>query len=143
MKSKKQQNVFIVDDNDIDRSMLLNHLEKYPNLKTQGFSNGEYCIRGLLLEQLEEPDIVLMDYFLDFSTAVSKDGIEILKKLKEICPKVSVIMMTRVKNEKIIEYARKQGALDYVVKGFDALKELDTVLHKHFGFKKNIQPVQH
>ena len=141
MTNKKQKSVFIIDDGDIDREMLTVHLEKYPNLKVQGFSNGEYVIKGLLLEQLEEPDIILLDYFLDFSTAVSKDGIEILKKLKGICPNINVIMLTRVKNGRIIEYAKKHGALDYVLKGTDGFKQLDIVLQKHFNLKESIKTV--
>ena len=137
MKSAAPQTVFIVDDNAIDREMLTAHLEKYQNLKVQAFSNGEYVIKGLLLEELDEPDIILLDYFLDSSTAVSKDGVEVLKKLKGISPNVKVIMLTRVKNERTIEYAKKHGALDYVVKSATmGYQQLDTILQKHFNFKE-------
>lgn len=58
-----------------------------------------------------------------------------LDKLKEISPKTDVIMLTSVDNKKIIELAKKKGALDYVVKSATGFNELDSVLKKHFSLQ--------
>ena len=41
----------------------------------------------------------------------------------------------KIANEKIIELARKKGALDYIVKGRTGFDELDSTLKKHFSLK--------
>ncbi len=135
MKPKKLETVFIVEDSTIERSMLKDHLSKYANLKIKEYSSGVACIKELIIGDAEEPDLILMDYFLDSSFGASKDGLESLAKLKEICPDTNVIMMTSVDNKKIIELAKQKGALDYVIKGSSGFKDLDSALKKHFLLK--------
>jgi DNA-binding NarL/FixJ family response regulator len=77
-----------------------------------------------------------MDYFLDTAIGGSKDGLEILSKLKEICPNTQVIMLTSVSNEKVKELAKQKGALDYVVKSAVSYQQLDSVLQKHFSLQE-------
>ena len=81
------------------------------------------------------PDLILMDYFLDSSFGPSKDGLESLAKLKEICPDTNVIMLTSVDNKKIVDLAIKKGALDYVIKGNKGFDDLDAALKKYFSVK--------
>lgn len=133
MTTKNLETVFIVEDSPIERTMLKDHLSKYPKLKISEYSSGVACINDLIVGKLEEPDLILMDYFLDSSFGQSKDGLESLTKIKEICPGTNVIMLTSVDNKRIIELAREKGALDYVVKGVSAFTELDSVLKKHFS----------
>ena len=132
MKAKKLKTVFIVEDSAMERSMMKDHFQKYPGLTVKDYSSGNACLKELILGTADEPDLILMDYFLDSTFGASKDGLETLSKLKEICPDTSVIMLTSVDNPKIIELAKKKGALDYVVKSSTGFKELDAVLKKHF-----------
>jgi response regulator of citrate/malate metabolism len=129
---KKIETVFIVEDSDVERSMLKDHLSKYPDFKIKTFSSGVACINDLITGN-HEPDLVLMDYFLDSSFGQSKDGLESLAKIKEICPDTNVIMLTSVDNKRIIQLAKEKGALDYVIKGVNGFQDLDTVLKKHFS----------
>ena len=92
-------------------------------------------MKEIIMGNIEEPDLVLMDYFLDVSGGASKDGLEILSKLKEIYPDTKVIMLTGVNNEKIKTLAKSKGALDYVVKSPNSYQQLDTVLATHFSLK--------
>jgi len=135
MATKKLEKVFIVEDSEIERSMLKDHLSKYSNLKITEYSSGVTCIKELILGNAEEPDLILMDYFLDSSFGPSKDGLESLSKIKEIFPDTNVIMLTSVNNKKIIDLAKEKGALDYVVKGVSGFKDLDSILEKHFSLK--------
>ena len=139
MTAEKNISVFIVDDSEMQRTMLTDHLAKCLELEIKAFPNGEYCIREIITGNVQEPDLVLMDYFLDVTPGSAKDGIEVLTKLKEICPNAKVIMLSSVSNERIIEMAKKQGALDYVVKNALGYQQLDSVLEKHFPFKKVVQ----
>ena len=132
MTTKKLSNVFIVEDNAVQRSMLADHLSKYPKLRIMEFSSGDACLKELISGNVEVPDLVLMDYFLDSSFGASKDGLETLSKMKEIYPETDVIMLTSVENEKIIDLAKKKGALDYVVKSAGSFDKLDNILKGHF-----------
>ncbi|MEO8087911.1 MAG: response regulator [Bacteroidota bacterium] len=132
MSTKKLSTIFIVEDNAIQRSMLTDHLSKYPQLEVKEFSSGDSCLKELISGNVPEPQLVLMDYFLDTSFGTSKDGLETLTKLKEIYPETDVIMLTSVENEKIVELARKKGALDYVVKSAGSFEKLDRIINDHY-----------
>jgi DNA-binding NarL/FixJ family response regulator len=136
MATKRLKTVFIVEDSTLDRSMLKDHMAKYANLTVKEYSSGDACIKDLVIGNTEEPDLILMDYFLDSSFGPSKDGLESLSKIKEISPNTNVIMLTSVNNEKIIELAKKKGALDYVIKSATGFKQLDSALEKHFSLQK-------
>jgi DNA-binding NarL/FixJ family response regulator len=132
MKPKNLETVIIVEDSEVERSMLKDHLSKYKGVQITEYSSGSACVRELILGNVKEPDLILMDYFLDTKFSGSGDGLESLAKIKEICPDTQVIMHTSVDNERIMELAKKKGALDYVVKSRTGFQELDTVLSKHW-----------
>ena len=136
MATKKLNSVFIVEDNAVQRSMLSDHLSKYPKLKIREFSSGDSCLKELISGNVEEPELVLMDYFLESSFGNSKDGLETLTKLKEIFPDTDVVMLTSVENQKIIDLAKKKGALDYIVKSAGSFQKLDSIINDHFDVVK-------
>ena len=111
--------------------MLIDFLSKYPNLKIKEFTNGDACIKDMVMSK-SNPDLILLDYFLDSENASSKDGLEILEKMKEISPGSEIIMFTSVENERIFELARKKGAMGYIVKGAKGYEKLDQMLSIHF-----------
>jgi len=130
--AKKLSSVFIVEDNAVQRSMLSDHLSKYPKLKIREFSSGDSCLKELISGNVEEPELVLMDYFLESSFGTSKDGLETLTKLKEIFPDTDVVMLTSVENQKIIDLAKKKGALDYIVKSAGSFQKLDSIINDNY-----------
>jgi DNA-binding NarL/FixJ family response regulator len=136
MATKKLNSVFIVEDNAVQRSMLSDHLSKYPKLKIREFSSGDSCLKELISGNVEEPELVLMDYFLESSFGNTKDGLETLSKLKEIFPDTDVVMLTSVENQKIIDLAKKKGALDYIVKSAGSFQKLDSIINDHFEVVK-------
>ena len=123
--------IFVVDDNPIEREMLMDYFDKYPGIEVKGFPNGDDCLKEIILSNIS-PDMILMDYFLDSEVANSKDGLEILVKLKEISPNSAIIMHTSVDNTRIIELAKNKGAYDYIVKGMEGFKKLDVIIEKEF-----------
>ena len=136
MATRKLNSVFIVEDNAVQRSMLSDHLSKYPQLKIREFSSGDSCLKELISGNVEEPELVLMDYFLESSFGTSKDGLETLTKLKEIYPDTDVVMLTSVENQKIIDLAKKKRALDYIVKSAGSFQKLDSIINDHFEVAK-------
>jgi len=62
----------------------------------------------------EKPSLILLDLKLGWG----KDGIQVLKELKELDSKVRVIMMTSISDDETIEKAFTLGAEDYIIKPF-------------------------
>lgn len=62
----------------------------------------------------EKPSLILLDLKLGWG----KDGIQVLKELKELDSKVRVIMMTSISDDEAIEKAFTLGAEDYIIKPF-------------------------
>ncbi len=130
---KKLGTIFVIEDNPIELEMVIEYFSKYPGLTLKGFTNGDECVKEIVVSGIS-PDMILIDYFLDSEIAHSKDGLEILVKLKEISSNSSIIMHTSVENQRIIDLARQKGAIAYIVKGAAGYKKLDSIIEKYFVF---------
>mgnify|MGYP001599241861 CR=1 FL=1 len=75
--------------------------------------NGEEAIE---IYQHKHPDLVLLDVNMPIM-----DGIETLRKLMEIDPACTVVMLTSMTNRQTVDDAAKLGATNYLRK--DARKE--------------------
>lgn len=92
------------------------HIRKYVSLILKSIGspiiveagNG---IEGVAAYQRENPDLVLLDVNMP-----QMDGLETLKKLKEIDPNCVVIMLTSIANRQTIEQAVEFGAANYIRK---------------------------
>ncbi len=62
------------------------------------------------------PAVVLLDVLMPKS-----DGIEVLKRIKEIHPACAVIMLTGVNSQQLAAKAAEFGAFDFVGKPFDVV----------------------
>lgn len=69
----------------------------------------------------ERPDISFIDIHMPFSPI---DGIEVLKRIKDIDKNANCVMITRIDDDKSIAISREFGALHYIPKPFE-IEELD------------------
>ncbi len=74
----------------------------------------------------ERPQINLIDVHMPFSDI---DGIETLRKIKEIDKNAICIMVTRITDKTKVERSRELGAFAYLLKPMD-LEELDATINK-------------
>lgn len=72
----------------------------------------------------EHPQIALIDVHMPYSPI---DGIETLRRIKEIDKEAICIMLTRITDRDKVEAARKLGALHYITKPLE-LEDLDKVV---------------
>lgn len=78
------------------------------NYEVFNASSGKEAIK---IVERERPRIVLLDINMK-----GMDGIETLKKIKEINKDTIVIMVTGVKDDDVMKKAKEMGADDYITK---------------------------
>lgn len=108
--------IMIVDDSAFMRQVLKGILAGAGFARLVEADNGRKCLASL---NEEKPDLVLLDIIMP-----EVDGLEVLKKIGK---KTKVIVISAVGQEKIIEEAKKYGALDYVAKPFDEKEVLEKI----------------
>ncbi|WP_313569192.1 sigma-54 dependent transcriptional regulator [Acetoanaerobium noterae] len=88
--------------------------------------NGEEAVESF---KEQESDLVILDLKMP-----KMDGMEALTAIKEINPKVPIIMITAHGTTKVAVEAMKVGALDYISKPFD-IEELRVTIRKALEYK--------
>ncbi|MCD2370583.1 response regulator [Bacillus sp. BS3(2021)] len=113
--------VLIVDDAKFMRDKIREILET-EDLQVAGEAgNGEEAV---LLYQELQPDLVIMDI-----TMPVKNGIEALKDMIQLNPKVKVIMCTAMRQKRIVVEVIEAGAKDFIVKPFEETKVVEAIRH--------------
>ena len=100
--------ILLVDDEPHIRKFVGLILKQLGVTKISEASNGAEAVFAF---ERDHPDLVLLDVNMPIM-----DGLETLKKLKEIDPECVVIMLTSLSNRQTIESALALGATDYIRK---------------------------
>ncbi len=132
MDQTELKQIVVVDDSPNDRTMMQDFLSKFKTANVRGYDSGESCIKDIVNQHIESPDLIVIDYFLDATSGAKYDGLDTLVKLKEICPDSKIIMFTSVENQRIVELAKQKGAYNYAVKGPDGFDRLENLIRKAF-----------
>jgi two-component system response regulator AtoC len=120
-RASERFRVLVVDDAEGIRSYLANLLE----LKGYDVDTAEDGRRALaLLEGGAAPDVIILDVMMP-----GLDGIETLRRIREIAESVPVIMLSVVGRASTIVEAMQLGAADYLNKPFEE-EELELALRK-------------
>lgn len=113
--------IFIVDDEPLLTQMLHDFLlDKDPSFSIQSFPTGESCIASLN----ENPDLIVLDYYLNSRKRNAANGIDILKAIKYQKRTLPVIMLSSQKNYITAAKTIQYGAVHYVSKGKEAFQEI-------------------
>jgi two-component system, OmpR family, response regulator len=150
MEIKKEVTIFLVDDDkfflDAFKHFLSDEDKTQVNIKT--FKTGEACLQALD----ENPDIIILDYFLNSSDPEAMNGITVLKKIRSSHLHIPVIMLSSHDKVEVAIDAIKNGAFDYVIKSESAFIRIKNIiynvtnsiilredLHKKISLYKKIQ----
>ena len=110
--------ILVVDDDVAIGNMLKKFLSK-KGYETIVALSGEEAIKKV---KEERPHVVLLDIRMP-----GMDGVETLKKIREIDKEVGIVMITAVKEEETGKKCMELGAYDYITKPL-SLDYLETVL---------------
>lgn len=102
--------ILIVDDQ-FGIRMLLNEVFQQEGFTTFQAANG---VEAIDCVQKERPDVILLDMKIP-----GMDGLEILRRVKNVDSSVEVIMMTAYGELSMIETSKKLGARTHFFKPFD------------------------
>ena len=118
---KSNPKIFIVDDELLLSEMLTDYLkDQYEGFQITSFSTGEACLQSLD----EQPDVVVLVYYLNSKERDAANGIDILKQIKKRKKALPVIMLSSQESYGTAAQTIMYGAVHYVIKGQDAFKEI-------------------
>ncbi len=104
--------ILVVDDSSFMRNLIKGTLAKEGYTIVGEAKNGAEAVE---LYKKYKPDIVTMDI-----TMQGMNGLEALKNIIEFDPDAKVIMVSALGQEEFVKEAIKNGAVDFIVKPFNA-----------------------
>lgn len=111
--------VLIVDDAAFMRMMIKDILTKNGYEVSAEAENG---LKAIEKYKEDKPDLVIMDI-----TMPEMDGIESVKKIKNLDPNANIIMCSAMGQQAMVIEAIQAGAKDFIVKPFQADRVVEAV----------------
>ena len=130
--SKEKIKLFLVDDDAVFlKSLEIDFLER-ADFIIETFATGELCIANLS----HDPDVIILDYFLDGIDATAMNGIETLDKIKAFNQVIPVVILSSQDKIDVAVNCMHHRAFDYVVKSETAFVRLQQIISTIFRYKK-------
>jgi DNA-binding NtrC family response regulator len=117
--------IVVLEDNEFYNTLLSRQLENYTSaiaedkgydIEIQSYTNPSDCIRNIK----EDTDVAIVDYYL----GDNKNGLEVLRQIKQKSPDCRVVIISQVENMKTSFETLNEGAFTFIYKDRDALMEV-------------------
>ncbi|MCX8471487.1 MAG: response regulator [Chitinophagaceae bacterium] len=118
--------MFIIDDDAVQREMIKDYMAERYLFEVKIYDNGEDAMEEI---KTLKPEIIVLDYYLNSHITKSKNGIEVLKQIKQVSPTTEVVMFTGEDKLEVALESMRNGAYDYVVKGESAFNKIEKVIN--------------
>lgn len=146
MSELKENNVhvYLVDDDDFYLKVFENKFKSSTGCITHTFNSGEALLDHLTKKPLSRKfvHIVVMDYYLkSMENQDAKNGIEILKLIKEYDPIIEVILFSGIEDESILSKGIQMGAVTFVKKNENSFTRIHNSI-KGIISKNNLEVKQ-
>jgi two-component system OmpR family response regulator len=130
--SNEKIKLFLVDDDAVFLKSLEIDFLDHADFIIETFATGELCMANLS----HEPDVIILDYFLDGIEATAMNGIETLDKIKAYNQDIPVVMLSSQDKIDVAVDCMHHRAFDYVVKSETAFVRLQKIITTIFKYKK-------
>ena len=132
MKTENKIKLFLVDDDAVFLKLLEIDFLQHADFSIETYATGELCLAGLS----HDPDVIILDYFLDGIDETAMNGIETLDKIKAYNPDIPVVMLSSQDKIEVAIDCMHHRAFDYVVKSETAFVRLQKIITTIFRYKK-------
>lgn len=120
--------IFIVEDNPVYAKTLESSIRsKFQQIKEiKIFPVGETC----LLELKRNPDLIIIDYFLDAKYYDAETGLQIIQKIRAEKPEMNIVVLSSQNEIDVVIEASKIHRCTYIKKDDKAFEKLEEVIKK-------------
>jgi len=132
MSNKKKIKIFLVDDDALYLKLLEIELLEHADFIIETYATGELCIANLS----RNPDVIILDYYLDGIDKTAMNGILTLDKIKAFNAEIPVIMLSSQDKIEVAIDCMLHKASDYVVKSETAFIRLQQSMSTIFHTRK-------
>lgn len=119
--------ILIVDDSPFFRGILKEGLQQASvSLSDSNLKIVEADDESKTLSKIKEekPDLVFLDVVMKES---ENEGVNILKKIREIHPNLKVVMLSSVGQNSVLKICKDLGVEDYITKPFESFQLASTL----------------
>jgi len=132
MKNDNKIQLFLVDDDALFLKLLEIDFLQHADFRIETFATGELCMANLS----RNPDVVILDYYLDSIDKNAMNGISTLDKISSFNPDIPVVMLSSQNKIDVAISCIHHRAFDYVVKSEDDFVHLQKIITTIFDNKK-------
>jgi two-component system OmpR family response regulator len=132
MINEKKILLFLVDDDVLFLKSLQNDFALNTDSEIHTFATGELCLASIS----ENPDVIILDYFLNSVDKNAINGLETLDRIKSINPEIPVIMLSSQDKIDVAVNCMKHQAFDYIVKSETAFLRLQKAITTIFHYQE-------
>lgn len=133
MEENSALKVFIVEDNEWYRKLLVHTISLNPDYEVSAYETARELIAGLD----EQPDVITIDYRLPDML-----GTELIGKIRQACPEAAIVAISEQEDIETAVELLKLGAYDYIVKSNDIRNRLLNTLQHLQKQSKLIQRIE-
>jgi two-component system OmpR family response regulator len=132
MVDERKISLFLVDDDALFLKSLELDFTQNTESEIHTFSTGEQCLECLS----QNPDVIILDYYLNSVDKNAIDGLETLDRIKAVHPEIPVVILSSQDKIDVAVNCMKHQAFDYIVKSETAFLRLQRTITTIFHYQK-------
>jgi DNA-binding NtrC family response regulator len=132
MMNEKKILLFLVDDDALFLKSLEIEFAQNTEFAIKTFATGELCLENIS----QNPDVIILDYYLNSVDKNAINGLETLDKIKTANPRIPVIILSSQDKIEVAVNCMKLQAFDYIVKSETAFIRLQKAITTIFHYQK-------
>ncbi len=124
MNNELKLKIFLVDDDALYLKNEESELNNKNEFDIETFANAELCLANLY----KNPDVIILDYWLNGVETNSMNGEQALDKIKRFNSDIPVVIHSAQEKIDVAINCMHHRAFDYVVKSRKAIQELRQII---------------